>query len=119
MKVTALVTDTMIDSSGVPFVTVCRVFQEGCSPPRGEPRVRGLQRWQLYPGTYFHMGKAGGTVFGFGTANGAGFLPGIATRQVVRLVPVPVGNLCTYSLGTPGRRQTDRHKAHTFDGYVT
>ena len=26
---------------------------------------------------------------------------------------------CTDSPGAPGRRQTDRHEAHTFDGYVT
>ena len=25
---------------------------------------------------------------------------------------------CTESPGAPGRRQTDRHEAHTFDGYV-
>ena len=29
-------------------------------------------------------------MFGFGAANGAGFLPGMVARQVVRLVLVPV-----------------------------
>ena len=48
-----------IDSSGVSFVTVSRVFQESCSPPRGEPRVSGLQRWQLYLGRSFHVDKVG------------------------------------------------------------
>ena len=59
MKVAAFVTDTHVDSSGVSFVTVSRVFQEDCSPPRGEPRVDGLQRWQLYPRRSFHAGTAG------------------------------------------------------------
>ena len=44
------------DSSGVSFATVSQVFQESRSPPRGEPRVGGLQHWQLYPGTSFHVG---------------------------------------------------------------
>ena len=26
---------------------------------------------------------------------------------------------CADSPGAPGRRQTDRHEAHTFDGYIT
>ena len=35
---------------------------------------------------YFHVGTAGRpTVFDFGTANGAGFLPGMVAHQVVRL----------------------------------
>ena len=47
-----------IDSSGVSFVTVSRVFQEGCFPPGGEPRVGGLQRWQLYFGRSLYVGTA-------------------------------------------------------------
>ena len=50
----------------------------------GEPRVSGLQYWQLYPGRSFHVDTVGTwTVFDYGTANGAGFLSGIVVRQVV------------------------------------
>ena len=48
-----------IDLSGVSFVTVSRVFQKGCFLPRGEPRVGGLQHWQLYPGRSFRVGTVG------------------------------------------------------------
>ena len=34
-----------------------------------------------------------------GTANGAGFLPGMVARQVVRIVPVPVEDLYRQSRG--------------------
>ena len=105
------------------FATVSRVFQESRSPPRGEPRVGGLQYRQLYPGTSFHVGTVDRrTVFDSGTANRAGFLPGIVAGQVVLLVLVPVMfplGTCTDSPGAPSRRQADRHEGHTFDGYVT
>ena len=56
--------------------------------------VGGLQCWQLHPGRSFHVGTAGrSTVFGVGTANRAGSLPGMIARQVVRLVLVPVEHL--------------------------
>ena len=38
-------------------------------------------------------------MFGSGTANGAGFLPGMVARQVVRLGPVPVEHLYRQSRG--------------------
>ena len=47
------------DSSGVSFVIVSRIFQESCFPPQGEPRVSGLQHWQLYPGRSFHVDTVG------------------------------------------------------------
>ena len=56
-------------------------------------------------------------MFGIGTANGAGFLAGTVARQVIRLVLVPVEHLYR-QYRAPGRRHTDRHEAHTFDGYV-
>ena len=94
MNVTALVNRHHIDSSGVSFATVSRVFQEGCSLRRGEPCVGGLQYLQLYPGQSVQVDTEGRlTVFGFGTANGAGFLPEMVARQVIPLTLVPAEHL--------------------------
>ena len=57
VKVTKHVANT--DSSGVSFVTASGIYQEGCSPLRGGPRVGGLQHWQLYFGRSFHAGVMG------------------------------------------------------------
>ena len=46
------------------------------------------------------MGTVGRyTVFDSGTANRAGFLPGVVAGEVVLLVLVPVGHLYRYSRG--------------------
>ena len=90
-----------IDSSGVFFVNDLPSFSRRLFPyPGGEPRVGGLQRWQLYPGRSFHVGTVGRqTVFGFGTVNGASVLLGMAAHQVGRLVLVSVEHLYRHSRG--------------------
>ena len=56
---------------------------------------------------------------GLGWRMGLGFFLGWLCAEWLDLGRFPLSTCCKDSPGAPGRRRTDQHEAHTFDGYVT